>query len=68
MAVSINNTPATFEPGVPQPLCRPLSSPLHTNYMPAADGQRFLVNTVAGDVPAPTPITVVLNWSEGLRR
>ncbi len=70
MAVSIKTTLTTFAPAAPQPLFqtrRPFSSPLHTNYSPAADGQRFLINTVAGDVPPPTPITVFLNWSEGLK-
>jgi hypothetical protein len=33
-----------------------------THYVPAGDGQRFLVNTVSAD-PAPIPITVVLNWT-----
>jgi len=31
----------------------------------AADGQRFLVNTVGEQT---TPINVVLNWSEELKR
>ena len=39
---------------------------LFGNYVPAADGQRFLVNTIAADVP-PMPITVVLNWAAQLR-
>jgi hypothetical protein len=34
------------------------------HYDVAADGKRFLVNTVAADraSPAPTPITVIVNW------
>ena len=35
--------------------------------VPARDGQRFLVNTQTGD-PAPNPITVVLNWTAGLKK
>ena len=41
-------------------------SPYRTNYVPTRDGQRFLVNTLSGD-PAPIPITVVLNWTAGLK-
>lgn len=33
----------------------------------AADGQRFLVNSPAGEV-SQTPITVVLNWTSSLKR
>ena len=35
--------------------------------VPARDGQRFLVNTQTGD-PAPNPITVILNWTAGLKK
>jgi Tol biopolymer transport system component len=38
-----------------------------TNYVPVRDGQRFLVNTQIDD-RAPNPITVVLNWTAGLKR
>jgi len=62
-----------FEPGAPQPLFRmepavtipTASSP----YLPAANGERFLVNVQAGGegTQAP-PITVVLNWTAGLKK
>ena len=39
----------------------------HAHYVPARDGQRFLINTQSGD-PAPNPITVVLNWTAGLKK
>ena len=38
-----------------------------THYVPTFDGQRFLVNTQIGD-PEPNPITVVLNWTAGLKK
>ena len=38
-----------------------------THYVPGRDGKRFLTNTQTGD-PAPTPITVVLNWMAGLKK
>jgi Tol biopolymer transport system component len=40
---------------------------LRTNYVPTRDGQRFLINTQSGEA-APTPITVVLNWTAGLKK
>jgi serine/threonine protein kinase/Tol biopolymer transport system component len=33
-----------------------------------ADGQRFLINTTGGDNTAQEPITLVLNWTAGLRK
>jgi hypothetical protein len=38
-----------------------------THYVPSRDGKRFLVNTLSAD-PSPTPITVVLNWTAGLKK
>ena len=37
-----------------------------THYVPSRDGRRFLINTPTGD-PAMVPITVVLNWTAGLK-
>ena len=36
-------------------------------YTVAADGQRFLLNTLV-DESGGAPLTVVINWTEGLRR
>ena len=38
-----------------------------THYVPTLDGRRFLINTQSGELP-PNPITVVLNWTAGLKR
>jgi Tol biopolymer transport system component len=38
-----------------------------THYVPSRDGRRFLINTQI-DGPPPLPITVVLNWTAGLKR
>jgi hypothetical protein len=35
------------------------------DYLPAGDGRRFLINAV--QEPAPSAITVVLNWSAGIK-
>jgi hypothetical protein len=37
-----------------------------THYVPSRDGKRFLINTPTGDA-AMVPITVVLNWTAGLK-
>jgi serine/threonine protein kinase len=67
MAVPVGAGPSF---GVPKALFQTRVSPdilpLRTHYVPAADGQRFLVNTESGDA-APTTITVVLNWMAGLK-
>jgi len=68
MAVSIGAGPSF---GVPKPLFQtrvPVGvSALRTNYVPARDGQRFLINTQTSD-PPPNPITVVLNWAASLKQ
>jgi hypothetical protein len=40
--------------------------PYHTHYVPTRDG-RFLMNVQAGET-APTPITIVLNWTQALKK
>jgi hypothetical protein len=56
---------ASGDAGVPAPLFMTrLGGPLPQNsrqqYVVSADGQRFLMNTLVGDVAS--PITVILNW------
>jgi Tol biopolymer transport system component len=70
MAVPVTTEPgftagapkALFQTGVPAGV-----NPFRTNYVPAGDGQRFLVNTVRDDT-GPEPITVVLHWTSGLKK
>jgi len=70
-AATVNGQGSAFEVGVVRPLfeVRPrialYLNHLAPNYDVAADGQRFLVNTV---VEQTTPIDVVVNWSEELKR
>ena len=68
MAVGINAT-STFEMSKPVPLfTTQVSSYTAPNrYVVSADGQRFLVNSPAGETSR-TPITVVLNWVDSLKR
>jgi Tol biopolymer transport system component len=68
MAVSVGAGPsfgvpvALFQTRVPAGV-----SANRTHYVPSRDGKRFLVNTQTGD-SSPTPITVVLNWTAGLKK
>ena len=40
---------------------------LRTHYVPSRDGTRFLVHTRSRDL-VPVSITVVLNWTAGLKK
>jgi eukaryotic-like serine/threonine-protein kinase len=68
IAVSVGPGPSF---GVPKALFQthvmPGVNSRRTNYVPSRDGQRFLVNTQTGDPPL-NPITVVLNWTAGLKK
>lgn len=55
----------SVQPGTPQEL---FANAGITGYAPAADGQRFLLNVPAGGEGATAPpITVVVNWTAGLK-
>jgi len=70
MAVEVKSS-ATFEAGAPRALFSvPIGPPAsfgYSYYDVSADGQRFLVNALLEEAPA-TPITVVLNWTAGVKR
>jgi serine/threonine protein kinase/Tol biopolymer transport system component len=68
MAVDINSV-STFEAGKPASLFQTRVSGYSApnRYAAAADGQRFLINCTAAEV-SQTPITVVLNWTAGLKK
>lgn len=71
MVVKINQGP-TFEAGVPTPLFRANVPPntmtdARNQYVISADGQRFLLVTLARESTA-SPITVMLNWTGLTRR
>jgi hypothetical protein len=57
---------ANVDVGTPRELFANSSA---TAYAPSRDGQRFLLNVPAGAEGAVvSPITVVLNWTGGLRK
>jgi Tol biopolymer transport system component len=69
MAVDISTTP-TFQAGIPKPL---FEAPIFPGTVPALhhwdvtpDGQRFLINVDAGGNT--TPINIVVNWTEVLKK
>lgn len=68
MSVEINAGTA-FEAGSPKPLFTTQVSAFNApnRYVVTGDGQRFLINSPAGEASR-TPITVVLNWTSGLKR
>jgi hypothetical protein len=74
MAVAIR-AGTTFDAGMPKELFElPPEPPAWIQggldqrvYAPSADGQRFLIGVPVGEEPS-TPITVVLNWTAGLKR
>ncbi len=69
MAVDIK-AGATLRPGVPRRLFSTtvaVEHPTFDQYAVTADGQRFLVLVPVGDASS-SPITVVLNWTAGLKK
>jgi len=70
-AVPVTTDGTTFSAGTPRALFDvevPESNPpFPTDYAVTADGQRFLVNTVV-DQPTHPALTVILNWTSGLKK
>ncbi|MBI3668115.1 MAG: serine/threonine-protein kinase [Acidobacteria bacterium] len=61
---------STFEPGVPKALFQTQVTGLvdaRNHYVASRDGQRFLVNTIVQEATS-SPITVVVNWTAGLKQ
>jgi serine/threonine protein kinase/Tol biopolymer transport system component len=73
MAVEVNGAGSAFTAGIPKVLFELNVSLVFPGgggaicYAPTRDGQRFIVNTIAGD-SSQIPITVVLNWTADLKR
>ena len=68
MAVEVRENGSSLEVGRVQPLFGGLhSSAFSTEYDAALDGQRFLVAIQTG-LPASEPLTLVQNWTAGLKK
>jgi len=67
MAVDVNSGPV-FDRGVPKPLFEVLleTEARRSRYQVAANGQKFLVNLPLE--PSSAPVTVVTNWTAGLKQ
>ncbi len=68
MAAAVNGKGANFEVGAVKPLFEArFVTGGRNQYAVSADGQRFLINTTP-EQEATAPITVVLNWTAGLKK
>jgi eukaryotic-like serine/threonine-protein kinase len=68
MAAAVNGKGGSFEVGAVKPLFGThTSGGGRDRYDVSADGQRFLISTVPEQV-ASAPITIVLNWTAGLKK
>src|SRR5262249_8113298 len=68
VAVEVQPGLSAFESGVPKPLFRTQSRSTDAGspYGVAADGQRFLINTIVPEEGS--AITIVQNWTSGLKK
>ena len=64
---AVNGKGSTFEVGTVRPLFQTNSIGSNSTFAVSADGQRFLINTASAQA-ASAPITVVLNWTAGLKK
>jgi serine/threonine protein kinase len=67
MAASVNGKGSSFDVGAVKLLFQTRAVGQVDRYAVSADGQRFLINT-APEQEASVPITVVLNWTTGLKK
>ena len=74
MVAEVDGAESTFKAGVPKALFEARTTPTvpfygfnGSYYAASGNGQRFLVSTLAGE-STPTPLTVVLNWTAGIKR
>ena len=67
MAAAVNGRGPSFEVGVVKLLFETRGTGPRYQYAVNPDGQRFLINT-ASEQAASTPISVVVNWTAGLKR
>jgi eukaryotic-like serine/threonine-protein kinase len=67
MAAAVNGKGSSFQVGQVKPLFQTRARTARYEYAVSADGQRFLINTITQQT-ASAPITVVLNWTAGLKK
>ena len=67
MAAAVMRRAEAFEVSTPTPLFQTRARINRYPYDVSADGQRFLVNTLAEE-PTSAPITLVVNWNAMLKK
>jgi eukaryotic-like serine/threonine-protein kinase len=67
MAAAVNGQGVSFEVGTVKPLFQTRTTGAFNEYDVAPDGQRFLINTLPEQTSS-APLTVVLNWTAGLKK
>jgi eukaryotic-like serine/threonine-protein kinase len=67
MAAAVNGKGSSFEVGAVKPLFQTRAAATRFSYDVSADGQRFLINTTPEQTTS-APITIVLNWTAGLKK
>ena len=70
MAASVRTAGESFEFNAATPLFKVPMLPIQSvirDYDISLDGQRFLVGTAAHN-PGSTPVTIVLNWLDGVTK
>ena len=68
MSAAVNANGSGFEVGAVKPLFETHAvTGLRYPYDVSADGQRFLISTLSGQTTS-APITIVLNWTAGLKK
>jgi hypothetical protein len=67
MAATVNGKGSNLEVGAIKPLFTTRAGGPRSWYAVSPDGQRFLINTIPEQATS-APITVVLNWTAGLKR
>jgi Tol biopolymer transport system component len=67
MTAAVNGKGASFDVGAVKPLFQMSTTGMNHRYAVSADGQRFLINSALEQATS-GPITVVLNWTAGLKK
>jgi Tol biopolymer transport system component len=67
MAAAVNGRGSSFEVGTVKPLFQTRATGPYNEYDVAPDGRRFLINS-APEQTSSAPITVVVNWTAGLKK
>jgi hypothetical protein len=69
MAAAVNGRGSTFDVSAVVPLFTIRPGGPRSFYAPAPDGQRFLVNgSLLEQTTSSSPITIVVNWTAGLKK